>query len=294
MIMELTIRELLNQSIRYLKNNGVENNAVLDAQLILSHILNVDRLYLTLHRDKRLEEDTINQYNKLLKLRAEGMPLQYITETQEFMSLPFKVTPDVLIPRGDTEILVEYIVDQCKDIEDKKHVHIMDIGAGSGCITVSLAYYIKNSRLWAVDVSSKALEISRYNARLNGVDNKISFIQHDILEGFPEDKIEGLLDIVVSNPPYIPSKVIDSLQKEVKDYEPHLALDGGEDGLKFYRKIIAEAYKYLKPEGLLAFEVGHDQSSSVAKIMEQNGSYNSIEIIRDLAGINRVVTAKRI
>lgn len=290
--METTIKALLKESIQYLKSNGVENNTILDAQLILSHILNVDRLYLTVHGDETLNEEIINQYRQLIKLRATGMPLQYIVGRQEFMSLPFKVTTDVLIPRGDTEILVECIIKEYRKAKKHNQVSIMDIGTGSGCIAVSLAYYISNSTVWAVDVSAKALKIAQYNAELNGVNRYISFVQHDILKSFPEVIAENSLDVIVSNPPYISTEVIGQLQKEVKDYEPQLALDGGADGLIFYRKIIDEAHPYLKSHGMLAFEVGHDQSDDVAELIESNGHYANIEVVKDLAGINRVVIAR--
>ncbi|MDK2800339.1 MAG: release factor glutamine methyltransferase [Clostridiales bacterium] len=292
MVMETTIKALLKESIQYLKSNGVENNTILDAQLILSHILNVDRLYLTVHGDETLNEEIINQYRQLIKLRATGMPLQYIVGRQEFMSLPFKVTTDVLIPRGDTEILVECIIKEYRKAKKHNQVSIMDIGTGSGCIAVSLAYYISNSTVWAVDVSAKALKIAQYNAELNGVNRYISFVQHDILKSFPEVIAENSLDVIVSNPPYISTEVIGQLQKEVKDYEPQLALDGGADGLIFYRKIIDEAHPYLKSHGMLAFEVGHDQSDDVAELIESNGHYANIEVVKDLAGINRVVIAR--
>lgn len=290
--METTIKALLKESIQYLKSNGVENNTILDAQLILSHILNVDRLYLTVHGDETLNEEIINQYRQLIKLRATGMPLQYIVGRQEFMSLPFKVTTDVLIPRGDTEILVECIIKEYRKAKKHNQVSIMDIGTGSGCIAVSLAYYISNSTVWAVDVSAKALKIAQYNAELNGVNRYISFVQHDILKSFPEVIAENSLDVIVSNPPYISTEVIGQLQKEVKDYEPQLALDGGADGLIFYRKIVDEAHPYLKSHGMLAFEVGHDQSDDVAELIESNGHYANIEVVKDLAGINRVVIAR--
>ncbi|MDK2933133.1 MAG: release factor glutamine methyltransferase [Clostridiales bacterium] len=292
MVMETTIKALLKESIQYLKSNGVENNTILDAQLILSHILNVDRLYLTVHGDETLNEEIINQYRQLIKLRATGMPLQYIVGRQEFMSLPFKVTTDVLIPRGDTEILVECIIKEYRKAKKHNQVSIMDIGTGSGCIAVSLAYYISNSTVWAVDVSAKALKIAQYNAELNGVNRYISFVQHDILKSFPEVIAENSLDVIVSNPPYISTEVIGQLQKEVKDYEPQLALDGGADGLIFYRKIVDEAHPYLKSHGMLAFEVGHDQSDDVAELIESNGHYANIEVVKDLAGINRVVIAR--
>jgi len=286
--MKVTIKNLLIQSVQYLKKRGVENNSVLDAQLILGHILKVDRLYLAIHGEQQLNENVVEQYCKMIEQRAEGMPVQYIIGEQEFMSLPFKVTPDVLIPRSDTEILVEHIIEKYKNADE---IEIMDIGTGSGCIAVSLAYYLR-SQVTAVDISPKALDIAQWNAKINGVENKMTFIQKDILSGFPENIKEASFDVIVSNPPYIQSHVIGQLQREVKDYEPRLALDGGADGLVFYRKIIREAPQYLKCKGLLALEVGHDQSEQLMQLMEETDKYGDIEVVKDLGGINRVVSAR--
>jgi len=284
----MKIKELLVQAVQYLKNKGVENNAVLDAQLILCHLLKVDKLYLTIHGLQDIDKDMVNEYMQLIEKRAEGMPVQYIIGEKEFMSLTFKVTKDVLIPRNDTETLVEYIIDRYGNAENE--MSIMDIGTGSGCIAVSLAYYLK-SNVTAVDISQNAIDIAKENAKANGVESRIRFIQHDILQGFPGTVAGNSLDVIVSNPPYIRPEVIEQLQREVKDYEPRLALDGGADGLRFYRMIIRAAHEYLKDNGLLAFEVGHDQSRQVSSLIEETQQYKNIEIIKDLAGIERVVGA---
>ncbi|MGE4283256.1 MAG: peptide chain release factor N(5)-glutamine methyltransferase [Clostridia bacterium] len=287
-----TVSKILEESVRYLKNHGVENNTVLDAQLILCHVLKVDRLYLVVNRDEELDKNVIQSYQSLLRLRAEGQPLQYITGMQEFMSLPFRLTADVLIPRADTEILVECVINKYK--KEDHPTSIMDIGTGSGCIAVSLAYYIQNCSIYAVDISPKALTIAQQNAEENGVSHKISFKQQNILDGFPGCLSQGELDAIISNPPYIKTDVIETLQREVMGYEPHLALDGGKDGLVFYKTITGKAYHYLKSGGLLAFEVGHDQSDEVVHLIENTGKYTDIEVVKDLAGINRVVAARRI
>ena len=293
-----TIQDLLKFAVQYLKNNGVEDAPVLDAQLLLCKVLHVERLYLVVHKDKFVTGEKVRKYKELLQLRTKGMPIQYIVGNQEFMSLIFKVNSNVLIPRHDTEVLVEHVIGFFKsrsvidEAEDSQSIYsIMDIGTGSGCIAVSLAYYISNSYLIAVDISPEALEVARYNARQHKVQQKISFVQHDILSNFPEGIEVNSLDAIVSNPPYIVTSVIDSLQREVKDYEPRQALDGGNDGLIFYRRIISEAYQYLKTGGLLAFEVGHDQSQKVQQLIEQNGNYRLIKILQDLAGVSRVVAA---
>ena len=291
--MKLTIADILRRAIEYLKTNGVKSSAALDAQLILCHLLNADRLYLITHSNAALDIDVIDRYNRLIADRSNGMPTQYIIGVQEFMSLPFKVTADVLIPRADTETIVEYIIKEHKK-KKKEHIsRILDIGSGSGCIGVSLAHYISNCNVVEIDISSKALEIAEQNAYQNKVDHKMTFIKHDILKSFPSQFERQSFDVIVSNPPYIPTRVIHHLQKEVKDYEPFIALDGGEDGLVFYRRIIDYGCEYLKPGGLLAFEVGHDQYSEVTDLIKSTEVYDNIETSQDLAGFNRVVAATR-
>ncbi|NLY44330.1 MAG: peptide chain release factor N(5)-glutamine methyltransferase [Clostridiaceae bacterium] len=292
-MVRVTIEQLLKQCVDYLKINGVRDFPVLDAQLILCKVLGVGKLYLVTHKDEKLDMSAAESCMELIRLRAKGMPVQYIIGEQEFMSLPFKVTPDVLIPRPDTEILVEHVIEECQAWAEED-IRIMDIGTGSGCIAVSLAYYIKNSRVWAVDISPRALDVCRWNAKQNGVDQRVCLVQQDILKGFPQADEGMLFDVIVSNPPYIPTNAIDELQTEVKDYEPRTALDGGQDGLLFYRSLVSEMHKYLKPGGLAAFEVGHNQSDDVAQLMEKSGYYDNIKIIRDLAGIKRVVSARKL
>ncbi len=287
-----SIKELLYESVQYLKANGVENS-ILDAQLILCHVLNKDRLYLTVHGHEALNGDMVIECRQLLRQRAQGMPVQYMTGLQEFMSLPFKVTQDVLIPRADTEVLVEYVLNQYQDSDNARPLLGMDIGTGSGCIAVSLAYYIKDITVWAVDISGEALAVAKENAALNDVGDNVRFIHQDILQGIPEVRHERLLDVIISNPPYIPTGVIDTLQTEVRDYEPHHALDGGADGFRFYPAIIRQAARHLKPGGLLALEVGHDQSGDIANLIKKSGRYERIEIVKDLAGINRGICARK-
>ncbi len=289
------INALLKKSIDYLKHKGVENS-ILDAQLLLGYILKVDRIIVLTNGEKKIEDEAIVEYNKLLQMRAEGTPLQYITGVQEFMSLPFQVSKDVLIPRGDTETLVEYVVEQCRtnrpDRELNNKIKAIDIGTGSGCIAVSLAYYIDNIEITAFDICERALEVATENARANGVADKIQVVKHDILSGYLPGIGENSLDIIVSNPPYIPTAVIDGLQREVKHHEPFGALDGGEDGLVFYGAIVKMASEYLRPAGILALEVGHDQSEAVSNLVVENNNYLSPQIIKDLAGIDRVIVAK--
>ncbi len=261
--------------------------ARMEAGVILCHVLNKDRAFIYTDGDYEPEEREIREYYAKIRLRAEGMPIQHITGHQEFMSLDFIVNSDVLIPRGDTEILVESVIRHCNK-HTSKEVRILDIGTGSGCIAVSLAHYIVSSSIVAVDFSLKALEVAKHNALKNKVEERIDFRQIDILEDSNEIE-ENFFDVVVSNPPYIDLEEMGQLQKEVKDFEPDSALYGGEDGLDFYRGIVEKAAKFLKPNGLLFFEVGYKQAKKVKKLME-NG-YKNIQIIQDLSQIERVVFA---
>jgi len=250
-----------------------------DAGFVFQSILKKNSLELSLHKNDILSEDEIRLLNEAVDRIKSGEPLQYVLGNTEFMSLEFDVNPSVLIPRSDTETLVEYIIENAPQSPS-----VLDIGTGSGCIAISLAHYIKNSSVTAMDISEKALETAIINAKKNNVD--IKFVRHDIMTDF-----EGEFDIVVSNPPYIESDVIPGLDKNVKDFEPLTALDGGADGLDFYRRITKIAPSLLKEGGMLCFEVGHTQAQTVCDMMKMN--FNT-EIIRDLCGIDRVVAGRLI
>ncbi len=200
------------------------------------------------------------------------------------MGLDFFVKEGVLIPRPDTETLVEEIIDLCKDKNEE--VDILDIGTGSGAITVSLAKYIANSKVMSFDISEIPLQVGKINAINNDVDNKIEFVKSDVFSAIKDKEIQ--FDVIVSNPPYIPKKDIETLHTQVKDYEPYNALEGGEDGLDFYRQITKESIDYLKQGGILAYEVGHDQAEDVSEIMKSYG-YTKIYKKKDIQGIDRVV-----
>jgi len=200
------------------------------------------------------------------------------------MGLDFFVKEGVLIPRPDTETLVEEIIELCKNKSEQ--INILDIGTGSGSITVSLAKYIENSKVMSFDISDIPLEVGKINAINNEVDNKIEFVKSDVFSAIEDT--EKQFDVIVSNPPYIPKKDIETLHTQVKDYEPYNALEGGEDGLDFYRQITKESIDYLKQGGILAYEVGHDQAEDVSEIMKSYG-YTKIYKKKDIQGIDRVV-----
>lgn len=274
-----SINDILRYGESFLKDTT--RDYLIDAKLLLEHVLDESSIYIFMHREDVMDLEKEKLYKSLLERRKTGEPLQYIVGHQSFMGLDFDVKSGVLIPRSDTEVLVEKVIEK----NQQDYPRILDIGAGSGAIHISLAHYIKGAQLVAVDISKDAIEIARHNAKKLEVYDRIDYIESDVFEN-----VSGIFDIIVSNPPYIPSEVIDGLQKELF-HEPRIALDGGNDGYDFYRRIIDEGRSYLKIDGLMAFEVGHDQSDIVQKLFEEAGFY-SIEIFSDLSGIRRVVMAR--
>ena len=283
----ITVHQALQQALERLREKV--STPLLDSQVILCCVLNVDRLYLIINKDKILTKEETEEYNKLIGKRFQGLPVQYITGSQEFMGLMFHVEEGVLIPRPDTEILIEKVLDR---IDVNNRYNIVDIGTGSGAISVSLAKFIEGAYIYSIDISRKAIDMGRKNAENNGVGSKISFLNGDLFKPLEKTDIIGKVDILVSNPPYIPTEDIEDLQIEVSRYEPRIALDGGIDGLNFYRKIIDGAPKYLKEDGLIALEVGYNQSRKVIDIMGEKGKYIDIQITKDLAGIERVISGR--
>lgn len=260
----------------------------LDAEVILSHILNKDRIYLYLNREKTLDEKTIEAFFEMIERRKNGEPVSYITGTKEFMSLEFIVKPGVLIPRGDTEVLVEEVL---KNIKGLKKPIVVDVGCGSGAISVSIAKYKSDAVVYAIDIMDIPLETTRENAEKNGVLDRVNIIKSNMLCSL-DRALYNKVDAVVSNPPYIKKEIIPTLMKDIKDYEPYEALCGGEDGLDFYRKITEESLNFIKPGGFLAYEIGHDQKEDVIKILDKAG-FADIDCIKDFAGLDRVVAGWR-
>ena len=279
----MQIKEVMRKGMIKLKTNNIEEPN-LKSRLLMQYILNRPREYLLVHDDKELTLRQEVNYFKAIKKLIEGIPLQHITHRQEFMKLMFYVDENVLIPRPDTEILVEEVIKIAKKINAKK---ILDLCTGSGAIAVSLAKYIEGSQITATDISRKALSIAKLNAVNNNVEDKITFVSSDLFQNIPEEKY----DIIVSNPPYIKKKVIEDLDKEVKK-EPIIALDGGDDGLKFYKKIIENAYEYLKYKGYLCFEIGYDQKDEVTQLIENEGKYIDTYSKKDLYDNDRIVITK--
>ncbi len=277
----MTIRDIIIKYSEELKE--ISDTPRLDVEILLQKVLgDVDRIYIHLNLNKEVETDVYDEFLELIKQRLEGRPIAYIVGNREFMGLDFFVKEGVLIPRPDTETLVEEIIELCGD----KKVDILDIGTGSGAITVSLAKYINNSNLMSFDISDIPLEIGKINAIKNEVEERVEFLKSDLFSAIKNS--DNKFDVIVSNPPYIPKKDIVDLHTQVKDYEPYNALEGGEDGLNFYREITKQSVKYLKQGGILAYEVGYDQAEDVELIMKNNG-YSRIYKKKDIQGIDRVV-----
>ena len=276
----MNIRQIIEKGAIELKINGIEMPKT-KARMLIQFILNKPRQYIIVNDQKNLEKETEETYFKCIDMLKQGMPIEHITHQKEFMKLNFYVDENVLIPRQDTEILVEEVIDIAKKMKAKK---ILDLCTGSGAIAVSLAKYIDNCEVTALDISPKALEIAKLNAKNNEVENKITFIESDIFENLPLEKY----DIIVSNPPYIKKEIIKTLNKDVQR-EPRIALDGGDDGLDFYRKIIKEAYEYLKFKGYLCLEIGYDQKEDVIRLINQEDKYINTYSKKDLFGNDRIV-----
>jgi len=279
------IREALNKGKEMLRDAGIDAPAV-DAGVLLSFAVNKDKAFLYAHGEYELNAREWAEYIEYIGRRAKGEPLRYITGRQEFMSLDFIVAPGVFVPRRETELLVEAALEYFNASRENKTPRMLDIGAGSGCIAVSVAYYLPECRVFALDISAKALEIARLNAVKMGVADRVFFIESDLFAGLHAKKPDFLFDAVVSNPPYVRSADIDALQKEVRDFEPREALDGGADGLDFHRAIVKDAPMFLKAGGLLALETGYNQGEAVLELMKER--FGGLRLIKDLAGIGRV------
>lgn len=248
-----------------------------DAWLLLEMACKIDRSFYYLHMEEDLPEEQLSEYEIALKKRAEHVPLQYIVGETEFMGLKFKVNSSVLIPRQDTETLVEEALKVVKP-----GMRVLDLCTGSGCVIVSILHNVADVEGYAIDISKQALNVAKENAKLNDV--SIMFERSDLY-----DNVTGTFDVIVSNPPYIPTEEIVKLMPEVRGFEPMEALDGKEDGLYFYRKMIPESRNYLNPDGRILFEIGYDQGEAVSGLLREAG-FHDVQVIKDLAHNDRVVT----
>ncbi|MBQ7102443.1 MAG: peptide chain release factor N(5)-glutamine methyltransferase [Anaerotignum sp.] len=280
-----TIAEALREGKMRLKAAG-KDDCAFEAELLLEKAAGLNRTALFLRGEESLSDEVLALYEGYLSEREQGRPTQYILGEWEFMGLPFHVGEGVLIPRGDTEVLVETILEKQ---QTEGFQSILDIGTGSGCIPVSLGHYGRFEKIMAVDISPKALGYATKNAKENKID--IDFYESDLFKNVPAEW-KGRLDAIVSNPPYIPKKDIAELMTEVKDFEPMNALDGGEDGLDFYRAIVEQGRDWLKKDGWLFFEIGYDQGEALRSLLSEFG-YTEIEIRKDLAGLDRVAIGRK-
>ena len=304
----MNLREALARGAEILKASEIAGTAF-DAQILLQYILKRDRVFFIREPLYRLSDDEEKAYLKVIDERAFGKPVSYITGEKEFMGLSFMVSEAVLIPRPDTETLVEEAIRLLKGEAERRlgerrsqqewrkepdvpggiaALRALDMCTGSGAIGVSIAVYVAGVRVTAADISAGALEVAKINAVQNGVEDRVDFKQGNLFECIEETE---KFDMIASNPPYISKAEVEELMTDVKDFEPRLALDGGEDGLYFYRKIIPEAAKCLNPGGVLIFEIGHDQGAAVSEMLNESGDFKEIRVLKDLAGLDRVVCA---
>ncbi len=262
-------------------------NPHLEAVLVLAKLLKVDKVYIYIHGEKEVEPEIEQEFIKLMEKRATGYPIQYILNEKEFMGLDFYIEEGVLIPRPDTEILVEYLLTFIDEKYDKRPINLLDLGFGSGAIALSVAYYRKNVNVYGVDVGDIPMKVACINKDRFNLNN-VKLYKGDLFHGIEGLGMEGKFHIIASNPPYISDEEIKKLQREVKEYEPIEALSGGEDGLDYFRKIIPKSKDYLCPQGLLILEIGYNQGKAVKDMFVKEG-FKDIEILKDLQGLDRVV-----
>jgi release factor glutamine methyltransferase len=288
----MTVLESLNQTTNRLRNHRIENPR-LNAELLLARSLNLSREGLYRYLPEPVQEPEKEVLEGLIRRRISGEPLQYILEHQEFWSIDFKVDPRVLIPRPETELLIEQSLPILSKISLKRNPSVLEIGTGSGAIAIALAKQVRNIFLIATDISRDALVLAKENAESASVQDRIKFVNGDLFGPFHPPKWKAPFDLILSNPPYISRTKINTLAKEVKDYEPRIALDGGEDGLALYRRIIPEAPSYLREGGWLLLEIALGQSKVVSEMIEKGGDFLKPVCIPDLSGIGRVVKAQK-
>ena len=277
----MNLKEILKYGKEELIKNNIEDASII-ANELAEYIFKITRAQMIANNDMEFSKDQTDNYINSIKKISTGIPIQYITNNQEFMNLNFYVDENVLIPQPDTETLVEEVINEYKE----KKCEILDLCTGSGAIAISLAKYINESNIVASDISMKALQIAKLNAEKNLVRKKIEFIESDMFNKIYKDDF----DIIVSNPPYIKTKIIEELDKQVKN-EPYIALDGGADGLKFYKIIIENAYKYIKNEGKVFLEIGYDQKNELINLFKENNHYENIYSKKDLGGNDRIIVA---
>jgi release factor glutamine methyltransferase len=282
-----TISEVLKRASQVLREAAVPND-ILDAQTLLAEALGRDRTYLIINYHQEVPPDVLERYRILIERRASGEPLQYITGHQEFFGLEFEVTADVLIPRPETEIIIEETIRLARGAKVDRHL-IIDVGTGSGCIAITLARELEQSRIIAIDISPAALMVAKRNARRHGLENRIAFIASDLLLALSQPLFA---DFIISNPPYVSQEQIAGLQREVRDWEPRLALTDFADGLSFYRSLFEQTPGRLKPGGYLICEMGYTQSEKILAMIDP-AYWAEPFLLDDLQGIPRTLVVRR-
>lgn len=285
----MTLAEAIQKAAEKLSAHGVPN-ARLDAELLIRNALGKDRAWLLVHMQDRIDDQGQRSFERSIERRKLREPLQYITGAQEFWGLPFRVTPDVLIPRPETEFVVEAALKAVSGISTPV---IVDLCAGSGCIAISIAKELPKARIFATDRSDRAVHVAQENARLNSVAGRIRFLEGDLFGPLEEMDLRDRIDCVVTNPPYVRSGDLSTLQPEVKDFEPEMALVAGPEGTEIAERIIRQAPEYLRPGAPLIMEMGIGQAAALRKIIEDTHLFGPVEIVKDLAGIERVLVAHK-
>ncbi len=285
-----TVGELLKVTTDFLQRRNIDSPR-LSAEILLAHQLCLNRIQLYLNFEQPLKEEEVQGYRSLIKRRISREPIQYITGVQEFWSLEFNVGPRVLVPRPETEVLVEQVIDLYKGKKLSNQPRILDLGTGCGAIAIALGKEIPEAKIWASDISQDAIDVARQNAIKHGVDERVHFLIGDMFQPFRDGEL--LFQAIVSNPPYIPSDAFDSLAPEVKGHEPRLALDGEEDGMAYVTKIVLEGADYLTAQGWILVEMDPDQTSKAVDLMEKTGSYRTPTRIKDYSRRYRVVVAQK-
>lgn len=288
----MTLREALSTAAaRLADDEHLRAQAHRDAELLLLHALEISRVTLLAYPHREVRPDQLALYERVVARRLQHEPIQYIIGQQEFYGLRFQVSPAVLIPRPETEHLIESVLDLLAIDEAERRIRIVDVGTGSGAIAIALAVHLPHAEIIAVDLSSEALVVATTNAREHGVAHRIRFLQSDLLLALSRDEATGeAFDAIVSNPPYIPESDRAALHPEVRDHEPATALFAGVEGLDVYRRLIPQAYSALKPNGVLALEIGHGQREGLASLLD---IWNDVSFVDDLQQIPRVALARR-
>jgi release factor glutamine methyltransferase len=285
------LADVLKEAIDMLSSHHIEQTR-LEAELLLAHVLGLRKEDLIIRRELELTDSQENKLQQLINRRCRKEPLAYIVGHREFWSLEFKVNQKVLIPRPETEGVIERLLSLVGDETGEKVTRILDVGTGSGILAIVAALEIPKAQVTAIDHSGDALEVARENALRHQVTEQVEFLELDFMHDWNLRESDHY-DFILSNPPYIPSKGLEQLMSDVRDYEPRLALDGGPDGLVCYRRIITSAFPYLKPRGHLIFEIGDNQAAPVKQSLQVHGGFDEIKIIEDLSGRDRVVSARR-